>query len=177
MAVMDLRTGLWTTDTPPLQASSGIDALVNYGRVVAYCSGGVVYAQNSGFIDGANSFIDLQALTNPLYPLGIGGYGLIYEALLTGEYRGDCDIDLRVSYDDGKNFTALASFALTGLTVGQTVQKKWTLPQLSTGSIVLEFSITSTGAVGATEGFIFQELDLLVELEEGLRQLDPGDNA
>jgi hypothetical protein len=177
LAVFDFRTTLWLTDTPVLGGGAGVDAVVSFRERIAYCSGGAVYAQTTGFVDGAATFISTQIVTRPLYPFGLGGAGEIYEALLTGEYRGECDITARVSYDDGKSFTTLTPFtltpaAVTGLAVGQTIQRKWSLPQDITSSVVFEFTTADTGS-GASEGFVFNQIDLLVEPEDGLRELDP----
>lgn len=174
--VRDLLLESWLLDTPPLQASKGIEALTVFGRQAAYISGGIVYVQTIGsFVDGTSTFIALEALTQPIYPFKLGGYGLIQDALLTLEWRGDCVLNFSVSYDDGLTFTPLQSFTLAGLTFGQTVQKRWALPQIVTSSVVFDITVTSNGA--PSEGVIFNGLDLLMEPESGLRELNPGDSA
>lgn len=182
--VRDFRTEQWfedvaftTNDSVP--GGHGVDAITSYGDTIAYCSGGVVYVQSAdSFGDGGvGIYIDTVVRTHPLYPFGVGGYGQIYELLVTGEYRGDCRLELRVSYDDGVSYTALDTFELQTLTVGQTIQRKWTLPQDVTSSIVIEFAVTGFGAGTDNEGFIFNQVDLLVEAEAGLRELSPSEMA
>ncbi len=100
--------------------------------------------------------------------------------LLTGEFRGDCLLECQVSYDDGLTFTALTSFDLLesdGLVPGQTIQRRWAMPQDITSSLVVEFSITQGQAAAPTEGFVFNQFDLLVEAEDGLRELNPAEMA
>jgi len=172
----DMLFETWLFDSPPLQSSKGIEALTVFGRTAAYVSGGVVYQQTPGlFVDNTSTFIDLEALTQPIYPFGIGGDGEIHDAMLTCEYRGDCVLGFRVSYDDGKTFTTLASFTITGLTAGATVQKRWALPRIVTDSVVFDITVTSNGA--PTEGLVLNELDLLVTDESGMPELDPQDCA
>lgn len=183
--VRDFRTENWVEDVPFIHigfVSSGfaVAAITAYGESLAYVVGGVVYVQTTGFVDGPDAFIETQVRTHPLYPFGVGGYGQIYELLLTGEYRGDCQLDCRVSYDDGQSFATLDSFDLSGLSVGATIQRKWTLPQDITSSIVIEFSCSPSEAEGAdatSEGFVFNQVDLLVEAEDGLRELEPSEMA
>lgn len=171
--VRDFRTEQWLEDEPVAADGYGIEAMAPWGETVAYVTGGVVYAQSlTSFDDGDGDFIAPELCTHPLYPFGLGGYGEIYEMLLTGEYRGDCVLEARVSYDDGQSFVPLVTFdllAADGLSLGQTVQRKYTLPQDITSSIVVEVSVTTAG--GPSEGFVFNQIDLLVEAEEGLREL------
>jgi hypothetical protein len=173
LIVHDLEFKTWLVDEPPLQASSGISAIVPYGRSMAYASGGVVYVQSAtSFTDSASTPITGQPITRPLYPFGLGGYGQICEGLLSFEFRGNCDLQARVSYDDGITFSSLKTFTLTG-TVGQQMRRKWAFPKTVTSSVVLEFTVVPTGT--GTEGIIFNELDLLVIPEDGLGELDPGE--
>lgn len=175
IAVRSLRTGLWTEDTPPLQAAKGIEAMCEFGQSLAYVSGGRVYieSQTNGFAD-AGAVIVTQWKTPPVFPFGLGGYGSIHYAMATGEYRSDGTLALRVSYDDGITFTAYDSFVISGLTVGSTVQKKWAIAQSDFSSMVLEFTFTPSSA---GEGLIILQCDLQVQPLEGLKQLDPGDQA
>jgi hypothetical protein len=189
--VRDFRTENWLIDTPRLSvdqfsATPPVAAITSYGDTLAYASGGVVYVQTASFADvytdsdPTTAFIETQLRTHPLYPFGINGYGNIYELLLTGEYRGDCNLALRVSYDDGATFTTLTDFDLVGLTVGSTVQRKWTLPQDITSSVVLEFTVTASDdvlAAATSESFVFNQVDLLVEAEDGLRELTADEMA
>jgi hypothetical protein len=178
--VRDFRTEQWFEDEPLLGTDgAGIEAITSFGDGIAYLSFGLVFHQVVGsFTDGAGTFISTYARTHPLYPFGVGGYGQIYELLLTGEYRDACLLECRVSYDDGLTFTGLESFNLEDLTPGQTIQRKWTLPQDITSSVVIEFATSEAlGGRGPTEGFVFNQVDLLVGPEDGLRELTPDEMA
>jgi hypothetical protein len=171
--VRSLRTGLWTEDTPPLQTSEGIEAITSYGETLAYISDGIVYVQSaSSYADGTSTVIPTVVKTHPLYPFDLGGNGLIHGALLTGEWRSAGTLALRVSYDDGVNFTTYESFTLSGLTVGQTIQRSYDLQQTDTTSAVFEFTFTPSAA---GEGVILHNLALLVETTPGLKDLDPAE--
>lgn len=175
IAVHDMLFDSWLTDSPPLQPSKGIEAMVGFGRTVGYVSGGIVYTQTTGFTDLTANFIDCQAVLQPIYPFGLGGYGLIYELVLTAEYRGDCQLTISASYDDGVTFPFTTTFVVSGLTVGATVRKKWTLPQDQTDSIVLKVDINTNGA--PSEGLILNEITLYGEDQGGSPELPPGDQA
>jgi hypothetical protein len=185
LVVRDMRTEAWFEDFPlvspePLPGGLGIDAITSYGETFAYATGGVVVVQSTSAFDDAGTYVPTEARTHPLYPFGLGGYGQISDLLLTGEFRGDGRIECRVSYDDGLHWTTLASFDLLesdGLTIGQTIQRKWALPQDITSSLVVDLSYTQGSAAGPTEGFVYNQLDVLVEAEDGLRELNPGEMA
>lgn len=174
--VRSLRTGLWTEDAPPLQASRGIEALSSFGDRIAYISGGVVYVQSaSSFADVTSTVIETQLKTHPLYPFELGGYGTMHGVLLTGEFRSAGTLALRVSYDDGVSFSTYDSFTLSGLTVGQTVQRRWALQQMDTTSVVFEWTYTPSTP---GEGFIAHNAALLVDPQPGqLRELNPAEMA
>jgi len=176
IVVQSLRAGVWTVDDPPLFGANGIAALVNYGDLVAYASGGRVFVLDAtGYSDTATDPIVCQWKTHPLYPFELGGYGTMCDVIINGEYQSAGTLALRVSYDDGANFVTYDSFILSGLAVGQTVQRKWALQQSDTTSLVLEWTFTPS-APGA--GFILPHAALLVDSEPNqLRELDPSEMA
>lgn len=172
--VRSLRTGMWTEDTPPLTSSSGVRALCSFGDRLAYVSGGVVYAQNTGFTDGAASVITTEWQTHPIYPFELGGNGKMLDMQATGEFRSAGDLALRVSYDDGVSFTTYDTFTITGLTVGATVKRRWAIQQDDLQSAVFELVFTPS-APG--EGFILNTITLLVEPSSGLEDLTADEMA
>lgn len=177
IVVRSLRTGLWLEDTPPLEASRGIEAMCEFGDSTAYVSGGRVYVLSTtgGFSDTTSTVIPTQIKTHPLYPFELAGYGTMHSVLLTGEFRSAGTLTLRVSYDDGVSFTTYDNFVLTGLTVGQTVQRKWALQQSEMTSVVFEWTFTPSVP---GEGFIMHSAGLLVDPQPGqLRELDPSEMA
>jgi hypothetical protein len=177
IAVRDFLFQSWLSDEPPLESGSGIEALTVYGRTAAYLSGGVVYVQSdSSFADEGDAFITCQLVTQPIYPFGVGGYGIISDVMVSAEYRGACVLSLRVSYDDGASFVALpTSYTISGLTSGAAVRRKWALPTEATSSIVIELTLATNGA--PSEGLIVNELTLLAEPVEGLPDLLPAEEG
>lgn len=171
LALLDFRVGEWFIDTPPTQASRGIDSVIETDDGVAYLSGGVVYRQTATFADGTSTPIATEIETHPIYPFGVGGHGQVYEALFVGELEGVCDLTLSWSLDDGVTYTALTTKSLTG-TAGATVKRSWTLPDCVCGSVT--FKLTKSGAV-ANGGVIFNDLTLLVEDQPGLELLPEAD--
>jgi hypothetical protein len=171
LALLDFRIGEWFIDTPPLQASSGIDAVIETDDGVAYLSGGVVYRQTATFADGTSTPISTEVETQPIYPFGVGGHGQVYEALFVGELEGVSDLTLSVSLDDGLTYTALTTQSCTG-TLGSTVKKAWTLPECVCGSVM--FKLTKSGAA-VNGGIIYNDLTLLVEDQPGLELLPAAD--
>ncbi len=170
-----IRTGIWTEDTVPLETSQGIEALCSFGDLVAYISGGVVYAQSAtGFTDGTATVITTQWKTHPLFPFDLGGNGLVHDLLATGEFRSAGTLALRVSYDGGLTFTTYSSFVLTGLTVGALVRRKWAVQQSDAQTIVTELTFTPSTP---GEGFILNQLDLWVDPTSGLPDLLPEEMA
>lgn len=170
-----LRTELWLEDTPPTQASRGIEALSSFGDSAAYVSGGVVYQQHAtSFADVSSTVITTQWKTHPIYPFEVGGNGQMLDLQMTGEFRSAGDLALRVSYDDGVSFTTYDTFTISGLTVGATVKKRWSIQQSDLQSAVFELTFTPSAA---GEGLIINAITLLVDAAEGLEDLDPADMA
>lgn len=174
--VRSLRTGIWTEDTVPLTASSGIAAIAAIGDTLAYISGGVVFQQSSsGFTDQGGAAITTQAKTHPIYPFGLGGYGQLCDVMVVGEFRSAGTLALRVSIDDGASFVTYDSFTITGLAVGATFRRCWALQQSDASSGIFEWTFTPS-APG--EGVILHEAFLLSNSEPGkLLELDPAECA
>lgn len=174
IAVRDFELQTWLVDIPPLQASSGISAMVVCDRTVAYVSGGTVYVQSpTAFVDNGATGITCLLETQPIYPFELGGYGTIDDLMVTAEYRGACTLAVRISLDDGITYSSLPSFTLSGLTTGQTVQRKWALPNNNATSICVEVTVTPSGG---SEGLVINQIDLLAEEVPGtLKELNPGE--
>lgn len=175
IVVRSLRTGIWTEDTPPLQATRGIEALSSFGDMVAYISGGIVYQLHpTSFADSTSTVIPLEWETHPLYPFEVGGNGKIHDVQMTGEFRSAGVLGLRVSYDNGMTFETYDSFTVTGLDAGAPVERRWSLTQNDIQSVVFDLTWTPS-EVG--EGLIVNALTLLIDPENGLKDLNPGEMA
>ncbi len=170
--VRSLRTGIWSEDTPALTASEGIEAITAYGDVIAYVSGGIVYVQStSAFVDV--SFVTSTKIipvitTQPLYPFGVGGHGLIHDVLIDGEAISAGTLFVEASLNDGASFDYSHSF--TNLAN----QYRWALPSVGANSVVFRLTFTPTIF---TEPFIAKSLTLLVTPEDGLPELSPDNSA
>jgi len=180
-AVFDLQNSIWTTDLPSLSGANGVEAIVNFGDGMAYISGGLVFSQNSLFLDnnGSPTFIPLLIRTKPIYPFGIGGKGIVSDIMVCGEYKDDSVLNVRVSLDDGLTFTTLTAFAVTaanGFAPGARVRKQYTLPiAAEAGSIVIEIATSQSGGVVGSEQLAIEELEVIYQAQEGPVNLDPAD--
>lgn len=175
LIVRDIRTGVWSEDAPPLQFGKGIDSVTSFGDSMAYSSGGVVYVQStSSYADETSTVITLEWKTHPIYPMGIGGYCSVNDVMITGEYRSAGTLALTVEDAKG-NSTAYHSFSISGLTVGQLVQKRWAIQNTETTFVVLRFVWTPSSA---GEGLIINEAMIQATPREGkMNLLAPGDCA
>lgn len=180
LAILDLPNNIWTTDLPPLTASSGIEAIVNFLDTMAYVSGGNVFQQSNTSFADSTGFIPVLLKTKPIYPFGIAGKGLISGVMLCGEYVGDTTWNMRVSLDDGLTFTTLQTFAITaanGYSLGARVRKLFTLPVVAeAGSVVVEYTSTTAGTSDSAQTDI-EEIAIEVQVEPGFVNLDPADSA
>lgn len=178
LAILDLPNNIWTTDLPPLTASSGIEAIVNFLDTMAYVSGGNVFQQSNTSFADSTGFIPVLLKTKPLYPFGIAGKGLISGVMVCGEYIGDTTWNVRVSLDDGLTFTTMPTFSVTaanGYTLGARVRKLFTLPVVAeAGSVVVEYTSTTAGTPDSAQTDI-EEIAIEVQVEPGFVNLDPAD--
>jgi len=171
----DFRTGEFFVDIPPLQTNKGINNVIETDDGITYLSGGVIYVQSpTSFADNSTTFIETQVETKVIYPSGVGSQSLIYEGLLSGEFRGIHQIGFEYSLDEGQNYTNLSDGVSASGTVGDQLKWKWTFPDsLQSNSITFRITnavITTT----PTEGFVFNSFQLLVEDVFGLENLDPS---
>lgn len=147
----DLRAKTWIVDE--FASSTPIRAACSYQGRLAYISGGVVYVERTSLTPA--TFIEHALTTGTINEFG-AGWGKYVACGLLGEYRGDCDIRARISYDDGVSYTNMATFQLRasgGLAVGETVELEWAPARRKAGSIRLDFQARTPGS--ATEGFVF----------------------
>lgn len=177
-AVLDLQTERWTTDLPALTGGSGVEALVNFGDVMGYLSGGVCFVQSATAFTDNGAFVPMLLRTKPIYPFGIGQKGIISDIMVCGEYLGDTQMNVRVSLDDGLTFTTLTAFAVTaanGFAPGARVRKQFTLPiATEAGSVIIEYTSSSSGTANS-EQLAVEEFEILEQAEPGFVNLDPAD--
>jgi hypothetical protein len=171
LVAYDMRTGEWYVDelggTPVVLGASA------WSGEHAICGSSFVRVQTAAFADVAAA-IPMRIRTGAIRPFGVNAWGMVHTVLLLGEYRGDCTVAFRFSFDDGATFTTCPSFALSGLTVGTPKQLMWTLPRVRSDHVVLEWT---TSNATPTEGFAFNAFTLEVEAAEGLPRLAAGDRV
>lgn len=169
LIVRSLRTGIWSEDVPALTASEGIEAITAFGDTLAYISGGTVYVQSaSAYVDTSfvtDSKVVPVITTQPIYPFGVGGYGLIHDVFVDGEMPSAGTLLVEASFDDGATFGYSVSFTT------QANQFRWALPDVGARSVVFRLTFTPTIF---TEAFIAKSLTLLVTPDEGLPELSPS---
>lgn len=159
----DLRAKTWIVDE--FASVTPIKAATSYQGRLAYISGGVVYTEKTSVTP--NTFIEHALTTGTINEFG-SGWGKYVMVGLVGEYRGDCDIRARISYDDGVSFTNMATFQLraaNGLSVGETVELEWAPARRKAQSVRLDFQARTAGS--ATEGFVFNSWWTETQQERG----------
>jgi hypothetical protein len=158
----DLRAKTWIVDE--FASSTPIVSACSYQGRLAMISAGVVYTEKTTLTP--NTFIEHGLTTGTINAFG-SGWGKYLRFGLVGEYRGDCDLYARVSYDDGKSYTTLSKIhqlRAASYSVGDTVDVEWTPSRWKAQSIRLDFSARTAGS--ATEGFVFNNC-WLETLKEG----------
>lgn len=146
--VYDLNMQQWFVDTE----TSALTSSCEYqGRLIILRAANTIEFQDTSY--PASVFITPVIETGTLYPFGKGGQGQIDEIQLFAEFRGACNVICSLSFDDGANYTALTTKALTGLTVGSAVTLKWG-PNVMRGDRV-RLKFTTTDLSGATEQLAF----------------------
>jgi len=143
----DIEGSYWITDTE----TAAIAAACEYDGRLARVTGGVVQLQD--IAHPASSFIATLVETGTLYPFSQGGEGQIDNIQLFGEFRGACNVICSLSFDDGVNYDALTTKALTGLTVGSPVTLQWGPQKMRGDRVRLKFETTSLS--GASEQIVY----------------------
>lgn len=161
----DLRAKTWIVDE--LTWSTPITSACSYNGRLAILSAGVVYTEKTTVTP--NSFIEHSLLTGRVKPFA-SEWGKFCTIGLVGEYRGDCLLRCKVSYDDGKTYTTMSKvFSVTaaaGYSVGDTVELEWNPRRRKSEHIRVEFAAITNGT--ATEGFVFNKWRLAVMKNQGM---------
>ena len=147
----DLRAKAWIVDE--FASATPIRAACSYQGRLAFISAGVVYVEKTSLTPA--TFIEHGLTTGTVNEFG-SGWGKHVAAGVVGEYRGDCNVRARISYDDGKTFTNMAEFQLraaNGLTAGDTIELEWAPARRKAQGIRLDFQARTPGS--ASEGFVF----------------------
>lgn len=165
----DLRANTWIVDE--FASSFPLTAGCSYQQRLAILSGGVVYTEKTTLTPA--TFIEHGFTTGDYCPFQGIGWGKHVRTHVVGEYRGDCDLRLRLSYDSGKTWTTHGKLhqirASAGYSVGDTVRVSWDPVRRKAERVRQEFMAITTGS--ATEGFVFNKwgVELLGDVRGGAR--------
>ena len=166
--VFDLRIGAWYRDT--FASPQVIRAATGYRGRLAYIDGSTVRLQSSSTTPSA--FIPYNAKTGSI--VAFDRQGKIISVTIEGEFAGECQVTLRISYDDGVSFTNLATKTLTAASysVGQSVSLQWFPRVRKCASFVLDFQVATNGT--ATAGALLNSYTLEVSGERVGRRRTPA---
>lgn len=160
--VYDLRVNQWYRDE--FASAQVVRAGVDYLGRLAYIDNATVRLQSASLTP--STFIPYNPMTGSLAPFeGEGaGHGELIMIELDGEFRGNCTLTARISYDDGVTFTTLVvkTFATPTFVVGQSFVVQW-YPRVRKGSaFVLDFAVTAL-AGAASPGLILNTYTIEVK--------------
>lgn len=168
LVVHDLRSGDWYVDelddTPAVLGSSA------WGGAHAICGASFVRLQTLTFAD-VLATIGMRVRTGSVVPFGLNAQGWLHAVVLLGEWRSDCTVTLRISYDEGDTFTTLTTFTLlaAAYSQGDPVRLSWTPGRPRMSSVVLEWLVEATGSPG--EALVLNAFSLEVEPAEHTTRL------
>ncbi len=170
----DLRAQTWIVDE--FASATPVAAACSYQGRLALLSSGVVYTEKTTVTP--NAFLEHGLTTGTLKPFGSTGWGKLVSVDVVAEYRGDCNLRLRISYDDGKTYSSLHTFPLLssgGLSVGDTVRRSWYPNRRKCERFRLEFTALTAGS--ATEGLVFNGYSIEVMKEAGTSRTPAAQRA
>lgn len=149
----DLRAKTWIVDE--FTSATPIASATSYQGRLAILSAGIAYTERTSLTP--NAFL-AHGLTTGRVDLDGAGWRKFATVGFLGEYRGDCNLQIRISYDDGKTFPDSKTFPLlasAGFSVGDTVDREWSPLRRKAEHIKLDFQAVTAGS--ATEGLAFNK--------------------
>jgi hypothetical protein len=179
--VYDLSTGQWFVDT----IGAKIDSVSELDGRLVYVSGGIVFQQNAAVGTGAGALPTISVRTGSIRPFTSLGYGDIIKIGLLATYLGDCTVDMYLSYDDGKTWSATpmtqtvtaAAFTnhLTGaaISAGDPVTLLYTPNVRTVDRFSVRFDVTHATNTG---GIRLHVLSFEAEAQEGTVRRAARDN-
>lgn len=160
----------------PVRASSHLA-----GRLVVCTSTDVVKSDNTAVADFGSAFVSPELELADLYPMGAGGAGRHNSITFVGELLGYCVLNCLVSYDEGRNWTALRSYNLhstQGFSVGQTVRLTWVPKRRKIVGVRVKLTVSEntadSPAPGDTAGVAMQRLYMQFDELVGPSRLEVG---
>jgi len=151
----DLRANVWNDDE--FSSSTPVEAITHLNGRLARIQSGTVYLEDSTPIP--STFIPHGMTSGVVRPFKDNGWGRLYWFLWVLEFRGNCTVTGRISYDDGVTFTTVKQFTLdTGTySPGDLVRCQF-WPQRRKGDrFVFDIQVTDLSSA-ATEGVVIHSL-------------------
>ncbi len=158
LLIHDTISGGWYVDD--IQA----DSVVEYNGRLAYAprNQGAWQIENTREGLGGGSALTASLRLGSLRAFGVQGYGDLSLLKLLCTYVGDSTIEAFASYDDGKTWSSLGSFAVTAantelanrvsgsaLSSGDTISLEWRLAQSVVDRAAIRIDMTETADSGA----------------------------
>jgi hypothetical protein len=160
----DYRVGQWFIDSVGLGALSWCSNWLGTPRLWSLGSL-ALYTRSAGFADGS-AYITSTLETGDMTPFGPLGWGRVSRVAVLGEYRGDCTLQLELSYDGGLTWTTPVTWnlrAADGLAAGAEIRREIVPARWKTEKLRVRLSDLEYTGSGATEGFVYTALAFEVE--------------
>jgi hypothetical protein len=125
---------------------------------------GVVYQENSGFVDGSSA-ISLQLQTGWIHLAGLQGYQRIYRALLLGTYYSGHTLTVQVGYDYEDSWNETHTITPASVSADQPYQFEIYPTRQKCQAIRFKIYDTATGTPG--QGYDLSGLELIIGKKQG----------
>jgi hypothetical protein len=163
LVCLDLRSGDWYVDELTELPSGGIQAICEHLGRIHLVIGNIVYRQDVTY--PATAFIPVTIITGSIAAAGTEGWFRLRGATTTGKMKGNHNIEVDVSYDDGANFipsvSAPVAVQTSSFAVGATVSKRWFPRRRKAERAVVRLRLTALSAA-ASEAETLSNLQLEV---------------
>ena len=172
LIVFDTRVGQWFVDT--LEEVTGVVRAIceHQGRLVLV-AGTTVYLQSTS--DTLTQELTTTVELGPISPHGgPDAWGKLIGWTVTGEYRGDGEVDADISYDDGLTREAAGDhpFSFEALGAGESISAQWFPSRRKCNRYVVR--LVQTVAAGG-EGIAYNAITLQVQAAARPVRLGAGD--
>lgn len=161
LLVYDLRRKVWSQD--PV---GKVDALAEYNGRLVYLQGGVAFLED--LTPGVGTFVALTVTMGDFGTFGLLGWGSVQKCVVLGTYRGDCQLEVQISYNGGRTWVTLGNFAVTaaaGYTINDPVELEFVPAIQEVSRFSLRFLVTS--ASSNSEGMWLHALRLQHNTHKG----------
>lgn len=159
----DLRAGVWNVDE--FDGSTPVSAACAYQGRIARVQSGIVYLEDSDAVP--STFLDHGLTFGEIRPFHNNAWGRLVWFIVHGEFRGNCTVTARVSYDGGANWTTLGNtFELTtggGYAAGDEVRLQWYPERRKGDRFTIDIQVTDDSGNTPSEGLAINGLTIGVQ--------------